>query len=111
MDSVGHGKPNIAISRIKTLSRPSVRMPNNLLNRMASISQSIVSDSMQPLGLQPAAFLCPWNFPGKDTGVGSYFLFQRDLPYPGMEPEFLASPTLQADSLPLCHLVKFINTK
>ena len=31
---------------------------------------------LKPNGLQPARFLCPWNFPGKNTGVGFYFLIQ-----------------------------------
>ena len=30
---------------------------------------------MQPHGLQPTRLLCPWNFPGKNTGVGRHFLF------------------------------------
>ena len=29
-----------------------------------------------PHGPQPARLLCPWNFPGKNTGVGCHFLFQ-----------------------------------
>ena len=36
----------------------------------------IVSDSLQPQGLQPARLLCPWNSPGKNTGVSCYFLLQ-----------------------------------
>ena len=35
---------------------------------------SVVSDSLRPHGLQPARLLCPWNFPGKNTGVGCHFL-------------------------------------
>ena len=35
-----------------------------------------MSDSLQPHGLQPARLLCPWNFPGKNTGVGSHSLLQ-----------------------------------
>ena len=27
-------------------------------------------------GLQPSRFLCPWDFPGKNTGVGCHFLLQ-----------------------------------
>ena len=27
---------------------------------------------LRPYGLQPTRFLCPWNFPGKNTGVGCY---------------------------------------
>ena len=30
------------------------------------LSRSVVSDSLQPHGLQPARFLCPWGFPGKN---------------------------------------------
>ena len=29
-----------------------------------------MSDSQQPHGLQPTRLLCPWDFPGKSTGVG-----------------------------------------
>ena len=38
---------------------------------------SVVSDSLRPLGLQPARLLYPGNFPGKDTGVACHFLLQR----------------------------------
>ena len=37
---------------------------------------SAVSDSLQPHGLWPARLLCPWNFPGKNTGAGCHFLLQ-----------------------------------
>ena len=33
-----------------------------------------VSDSQQPHGLQPTRLLCPWDFPGKSTGVGCHCL-------------------------------------
>ena len=39
--------------------------------------------------------LCPWNFPGKNTGVGRH-PSPRALPNPGIKPKSLA---LQADSL------------
>ena len=32
------------------------------------LSSSVVSDSLQPHGLQPARLLCPWNFPRKNIG-------------------------------------------
>ena len=56
-----------------------------------------VSHSLQPPGLEPTRFLCPWSSPGKNTGVGSHSFLQGDLPDPGIE---LRSPALQADSLP-----------
>ena len=38
--------------------------------------------------------LGPWDFPGKNTGVGCRFLIQGNLPDPGMEPVSLAPPLL-----------------
>ena len=35
-----------------------------------------MADSLQPHGLKSARFLCPWNFPGKNTGVDCHFLLQ-----------------------------------
>ena len=40
-------------------------------------SRSVVSNSLWPHGLWPARLLCPWDFPGKSTGVGCHFLLQR----------------------------------
>ena len=37
---------------------------------------SVVSDSVRPHGLQPTRLLRPWDFPGKNTGVGCHFLLQ-----------------------------------
>ena len=53
-----------------------------------SESRSVVSDSLRPHGLY-----CPWNSPGRNTGVGSLSLLQGNLPNPGIE---LGSPALQA---------------
>ena len=39
-------------------------------------AQSVMSNSSQPHGLQPTRLLCPWDFPGKHTGVGCHFLLQ-----------------------------------
>ena len=37
---------------------------------------SVVSDSLRPRRWQPARFPCPWDSPGKNTGVGCHFLLQ-----------------------------------
>ena len=34
----------------------------------------------------PARHLCPWNSPGKNTGVGCHSLTPGDLPNPGIKP-------------------------
>ena len=40
--------------------------------------------TLQPHGLQPARLLCPWDFPGKNTGVGCHFLLQGIFPTQGL---------------------------
>ena len=35
-----------------------------------------MSDSSRPHGLQPTRLLCPWDFPGKSTGVGCHCRLQ-----------------------------------
>ena len=37
---------------------------------------SVVSDSLWPHGLYPTRLLCPWDSPGKNTGVGHHALLQ-----------------------------------
>ena len=61
---------------------------------LACLVPLVLSNSLQPHGLQPARLLCPWNFPGKNTGVGS--LFPGDLANPGIKPTSLMSPEVTA---------------
>ena len=35
-----------------------------------------MSDSLRPCGLKPTRLLCPWDSPGKNSGVGCHFLLQ-----------------------------------
>ena len=49
--------------------------------------------------LQPTRLLCPWDFPGKNTGVGCHFQLQ------GQNPYLMGILHWQADSLPLSHMV------
>ena len=46
------------------------------------LSHSVIADSFQPHGLQPKGLLCPWESPGKSTGVGCHFLLQAPAPQP-----------------------------
>ena len=62
------------------------------------LSCSVVSDSLWPHGLEPARLLCPWNFLGKNTGVGCHFLLQGIFPTQGSNLHLLH---WQAGSLPL----------
>ena len=49
-------------------------------------SHSIVSDSLGRYRLQLTSLLCPWNSPGRNTGVGSHSLIQRIFPTQGLNP-------------------------
>ena len=40
------------------------------------VSRSVMSSSLWSHGLQPTRLLCPWDSPGKNTGVGCHFLLQ-----------------------------------
>ena len=40
------------------------------------LSRSVVSDSVRPHRWQPIRLPCPWDSPGKNTGVGCHFLVQ-----------------------------------
>ena len=54
-----------------------------------------------PEQLQGTRLLCPWAFPGKNTGVGLHFLLQRIVLTQELNPGLLCLlPWWQADSLP-----------
>ena len=41
------------------------------------------------LQLEPTSLFCPWNSPGKNTGVGCLFLLQGIFPTQGLNPGLL----------------------
>ena len=47
---------------------------------------SVVSKSSEHHGLQPTRLLCPWDFPGKNTGMGFHALLQGNFPAKGLNP-------------------------
>ena len=67
----------------------------------AELIQRVVPDSLQPYGLWPARFLCPWDSPGKNTRVGCHALLQGIFPIQGLNPRLLHLLHWQAGSLPL----------
>ena len=56
--------------------------------------------------------LYPWDFPGKNTGLGCHFLLQGKFPDPGIKLASLVSPALASRFLPLVpakrHLIKHL---
>ena len=54
-----------------------VKNKQNLKARLLLLlSRFNVSDSVRPHRQQPTRLLCPWDSPGKNTGVGCHFLLQ-----------------------------------
>ena len=52
---------------------PDLRIPTD---PCCVLSCLVVSDALRSQGLPPARFLCPWDSPGKNAGVGCHFLLQ-----------------------------------
>ena len=88
---------------VSSLTKPAHSLFSNTIPTYSSLCGcSVVSDSLQPYGLQPARNPCPWDFPGKNTDSGLPFPPSGDLPDPGIEP---VSPEFAGNFfLPLCHL-------
>ena len=61
---------------------------------------SVTSKSLGPHGLQTTKLLCPWDPPGKNTGVGCHALLQGIFLTRGSNLCLPVSPALWADSLP-----------
>ena len=53
-----------------------------------SVHCSVLSDCLRPHGLWPSRLRCPWDSPGKNTGVGCHFLLQ------GLFPTQVSNPSL-----------------
>ena len=49
---------------------------------------------LQAYGLQPSRFLCPWDSPGKNNGVGCHALLQGIFLTQGSNPHLLHLPAL-----------------
>ena len=48
-----------------------------LLLLLLLLSRFIMSNSVRPHRWQPTRLLCPWDFPGKSTGVGCHCLLRH----------------------------------
>ena len=67
--------PSLGISRQEHWSGLSFPSPMHESEKW-KWSRSFISDCQRPYGLQPTRLLCPWDFPGKTTGVGCHCLLR-----------------------------------
>ena len=70
------------------------------------LSRSVMSNSLQPHGLKPTRLICPWDSPGKNTGVGCCVLILGAFLTQGSNPHLLGLLHWQTGSLPLVPLGK-----
>ena len=74
---------------------------------------SVMSDSLQPQGLEPVRLLCPWVSPGKSPGVGCHALLQEIFPTQGSNSGLLLPlqfPATLGSFGPLLHQVQRLTT-
>ena len=60
-----------------------------ILWKVKGIVASVMSNSLRPHGLQPTKLLCPWNSPGKNTGVSCHTFLQWIFPTQVSSPHLL----------------------
>ena len=70
----------------------------------SATSPSVLSNSLQPHGLQPFRLLSSWDLLGKNTGVGCNFLLQGIFLTQGSHPYLLWLLHWQVNFLPMSHL-------
>ena len=89
---IGDSKEIIVVAIVTTITCKTycAHVPEPLLN-VFSESLSVMSDSLQPLGLY-----CSWMSPGQNTGVGNLSLLQGIFPTQGSNP-----------SLPCCRQILY----
>ena len=61
---------------------------------MKCVGRPVVSDSLQPHGLQPTRLLCPWGFSRQEYWSRLPFPSPGNLPQSGIEPASHMSPAL-----------------
>ena len=78
-----------------------MRLVLNNLPKVCMCSHAQSCLTLRSHGLMPTRLLSPWDSPGKSTGVGYHFLFQRIFPPQGSNACLLNLLYWQADSLSL----------
>ena len=73
VDGSPPGSPVPGIIQARTLEWVAISF-SNALKWKVKVKSSVVSNSSWPYCPHPTRLLCPWDFPGKSTGVGCHCL-------------------------------------
>ena len=63
---------------------PQQKTTHDAVKTLNATTQTQMSHSLRPHGLEPTRLLHPWNSPSKNTGVGCHFLLQGIVPTRGL---------------------------
>ena len=85
-------------------------MPGERLPNPCAPAQSRLT-LCDPMDYSRTRLLCPWDSPGKNTGVGCHFLLQGIFPTQGSNPSLLCLLHGQVGSLPLSPVPSKIDFK
>ena len=83
--------------------------PWALFHQVACLCAKLLQSSLtlcDPMDHRPSRLLCPWDSPGKDTGLACHALLQGIFLTQGLNPWFLGLLHWQAGHLPLAPLGK-----
>ena len=102
--------------QVDSLSLHNLGSPNESQKREQCVCvcvcvYSVVSDSLWPPRLWPTRLFSPWDFPGKNTGVGCHFLLQEVFRIQRLNSHLLCLLHWQADSSPLHCIHSFAFSK
>ena len=71
IDGSPPGSPSLGFSRQEHWSGLPCPSPMHESEK-SKRSRSVIPNSSRPHGLEPTGLLCPWDFPGRSTGVGCH---------------------------------------
>ena len=93
--------PRLVLPRSKHLLISWLHSPSAVILEPPKIKPATVSP---PICHEVIGLLCPWDSPGKNTGVDCHFLLQGILPTQGSNLHLWHRLRWQVSSLLLCHL-------
>ena len=112
MHKIPHIVKTRAVNNHKTFIRVNDKSEKNSGPSFSKVKRKVkvaqckvkVSNPWQSQVPQPTRLLCPWDSPGKNTGVGCHFLLQGIFLTQGLNLHLLHLLYWQAHSLPLHYL-------
>ena len=91
----GKNEPNQGGGLVSAKSRHKVRVLSSILGFCCCLVAQSSLTLGDPMDCKPARPLCPWDFPGKSTGVGCHALLQGIFPTQGWNPNSIVDAQIK----------------